>query len=232
MNRSTLFFLVCFAGVAAGCAAGTDPNAADESAESGDEAAQAARVADPRTTLREMTFPLDAHAVSPALESFRDSGDHLVMDVPFAPVNAIARTLNDALHVRLKDRGEAHVTVITPPEASAMRSKLSVRDMNAIATHLDIQHSDFEPLCVGVGVARSNRALQTYFVVVASENLFAIRREIQREFVARGGSARAFDANAFTPHVTIAFTQRDLFEQDGVAKTTSSCPNARNLRTE
>ncbi len=78
-------------------------------------------------------------------------------------------------------------------------------------------------MCLGSGTARGSKTLQTYFIVVTSQKLLQLRRDVKELFVSRGGKVTAFDAEAFTPHVTVDFTQRDLFETDGVVKDETSC---------
>jgi len=50
-----------------------------------------------------------------------------------------------------------------------------------------------------------------------------IRREIQKLYVKKGGVGALFEAEAFWPHVTVGFTYRDMFLEDGVFKGHNSC---------
>lgn len=70
---------------------------------------------------------------------------------------------------------------------------------------------------------KGKKEIKTYFLVVGSPALLAIRKKISKLFVEKGGQAKDFVADNFFPHVTIGFTQRDLFESDGVVKDATSC---------
>jgi len=53
--------------------------------------------------------------------------------------------------------------------------------------------------------------------------LFDIRREIEKLYRKRGGEGALFQAESFWPHVTVGFTYRDMFLEDGVFKGLNSC---------
>ncbi len=182
--------------------------------------------ADPARIAR-TTFTASPALVQPT--PFISHPDYLAVAVPTAPAQALLGDLDRALGAKLKSRGEAHITVLTPPEVSVLAKKLPMRSIEALADAQKLQQSAWTPMCLGVSVARSNRALQTYYVVVKSDALFAFRRELHARFVAAGGAAAAFDPADYRPHVTLGFTQRDLFEADGAQKTPASCPRPDNL---
>ncbi len=189
-----------------------------EAAEGSTEQDSTAAVLSPDTT-----FVLDASALDNHDQPFVRNNDHLAMNVRFAPVRGVQGALNEKLGTTLKQRGEAHVTVLTPPEFSILSRSITIADVNRLALAGDIEASDLKAVCLGSGTARGNKKLQTYFIVVTSQRLFQLRRDVKALFVSRGGKASAFDAEAFTPHVTVGFTQRDLFEADGVVKDQTSC---------
>lgn len=125
---------------------------------------------------------------------------------------------------KLKHRGEAHITVITPPEFDALLD--GVIPMHAIEAEVDaaLTRASFEPVCVGRGrVSDAGEILETYYLVVQSEELLAIRAQIFRAYRRAGGEPSLFDPNAYYPHVTLGFTVRDLHESDGVRKGHNSC---------
>ena len=177
------------------------------------------------------SFVVSHTVTNTAATTFASHPDYLAMNVPYAPVKSLFSALTTALGARLTTRGEAHVTVLLPAEARALAPRLSMSEIDALARSQGLQAKAWSPVCLGVGVAASNRSLQTYYVVVRSDALVAFRRAVRDRFVARGGSASAFDAEGYTPHITRGFTQRDLFESDGVTKDVRSCPAANNLQT-
>ncbi len=126
---------------------------------------------------------------------------------------------------RLITRGEAHVTVLTPPELEAVEKFVSIEDVERIALEESIQASDLTPVCLGRGEAILDRRKRerTYFIVVRSKNLLVIRRRIEALHIERGGERGVFQATKFYPHITVGFTKSDLHESHGVVKDERSC---------
>ncbi|MBI2519920.1 MAG: 2'-5' RNA ligase family protein [Bdellovibrio sp.] len=145
---------------------------------------------------------------------------YLVMNVRYEPVKQVFGQITPAVVSRLISRGEAHITVITPPEfTQTLKSKLTMAEINQIARDMEIQKSRFNVLAVGSGkIISGGLPLETFFLIVQSEDLLQIRRRIQKAFVAKGGDQKAFDPESFYPHITVGFTKRDLHESDGVIK--------------
>jgi len=147
-------------------------------------------------------------------------GSYLSMHVPYEPVRRVWTQLETALGRPLRHRGEAHVTVITPPEyEDGLASHLSIHDINAIARRRRIQHVMLDVVCLGSGTVKLDGVDEsTFYLVVQAPELVDLRREVHRVFVARGGAPTAFDPTNYHPHVTVGFTRRDLHESDGVVK--------------
>jgi 2'-5' RNA ligase len=64
---------------------------------------------------------------------------------------------------------------------------------------------------------------KTFYIVVESPELVAIRQEIQNLFLLKGGNEKDFVAENFYPHITIGYTKRDLHDEDGIIKDAKSC---------
>ena len=150
--------------------------------------------------------------------------NYVAMPLPFAPFAELYQQLSARVPEKLISRGEAHVTVLTPPEFEKLKSHLSIDEINAITTALEIQSVKVKPFCLGRGdTVIEGKHEQTYFVVVEAAGLLKIRLAVAEEFVKRGGLPSAFIAEHFYPHGTVGFTKRDLFDQDGVIKNLKSC---------
>lgn len=155
---------------------------------------------------------------------FKAQSNYLSMELNYKPSKALRMEVEKDIGMTLKNRGEAHITILTPPEYNVLKGKISIQEINEIALKNKIQESNVKAICVGVGESQNNSALKTYYVVVDSQNLLKIRKQIADEFTARGGDPEKFDATNFYPHITLGFTQRDLhLESDGVIKNTESC---------
>jgi 2'-5' RNA ligase len=150
----------------------------------------------------------------------------LAMNIQYEPVKLLRDPIEKTIGRKLDylkswdPQGEAHVTTVTPVEyAEVLRSKLTMAEIDAIATKNKIQSSDLKILGIGSGAkTKGNKKEETFFILVESLNLRKIRQEIYDEFVRKGGSPSAWDPAWFFPHVTIGYTQSDLHEGDGVMK--------------
>lgn len=147
---------------------------------------------------------------------------YLSLDVPYIPVaNIYKQILSIDTRNKLRNRGEAHITVITPVEYSTtLRRFVTMKDIRAIAAQVDVQRLRYDIVCLGRGQAHND---VVYFLVVKSRDLVEIREKILDLFVKKGGNPRLFDPENFYPHITVGFTQNDLHEKDGVIKDNKSC---------
>lgn len=153
-------------------------------------------------------------------------GKVLAMNINYEPVQKIRIAIEKSIGVNLKifkgwnSEGEAHITTITPPEyTNVFSSFVSIQEIDDIAKNNDIQNSDLQIEGIGRGFARISGANEeTYFLIVRSERLLKIRREIYKLFLNRGGNSKSWDPEHFFPHITIGFSLRDLHESDGVIK--------------
>ncbi len=176
------------------------------------------------------SFILSAAVHATAQETFvehlgNDGGSrYLTLTVPNEPVQALRVALEEQLGRSLQHRGEAHITVLTPPEYQVLAPYVSIEQVHALARAAEIQRVSFEIQCVGRGEAAVDGAdEQTYFVVVESAALRTLRQQIFDTYVAGGGPASRFNPAAWDPHITIGFTQRDLHASDGVHKGENAC---------
>lgn len=121
----------------------------------------------------------------------------------------------------LSDRGEAHITVITPPEFDNVLGKvLTIGEINDLVVSENIQGATYEPVCVGSGSKGDRRA---YYVVVTSPDLLRIRKAVHELYVSRNGDPEAFDPEWFFPHITLGYINGDVHETDGLLKDDKTC---------
>ena len=150
---------------------------------------------------------------------------YLAMNLPYSEYSNIRESLEKKNGLKLTNRGEAHITVITPPEYDKVLSKkVSIQEIHKLAEKMNIQNSSYKNVCVGKGSAKvEGKDENTYFVVIHSDRLFEIRKAIKDLYISRGGKAADFNAENFYPHVTLGYTKRDLHAEDGVIKDESRC---------
>lgn len=165
--------------------------------------------------------------------------NYLSMEIPYLPISQARLQLEALLGAKLKNRGEAHITVITPPEYfQVLKEKISIQEINQLAVKSNLQSARFEALCLGAAspkiqttsgggknfkVFSGNEPPSTYYVVVKSDDLLKFRVAIQKLYIARGGNPTSFNPLHYFPHITVGFTDRDLHESDGVIKDISTC---------
>lgn len=152
--------------------------------------------------------------------------NYLAMNLPFKPVEELFRQLNIRLRRPLLSRGEAHITVITPLEFwNILRPQgITMTEINQVAANFKIQNARFDILCLGQGTAKLEGKIEsTFFIVVSSEDLLELRKQIQILFIRKGGSLAEFDPYNYYPHITVGYTKRDLHLHDGVAKDSKLC---------
>ncbi len=155
--------------------------------------------------------------------NFVSHSDYLAKNILFAPIDNLKGQIEAQYSVTLKDRGEAHITVISPPEFAVLRNYVSIKTINNKAKDI-LQTTPFTVTCLGRGELVINGINeQTYFVVVNSNGLFDLRREILTLAIEKGFDGAGFDPDEFYPHITIGFTSRDLHLSDGVIKDSTSC---------
>ncbi|KAF7728381.1 hypothetical protein EC973_006189 [Apophysomyces ossiformis] len=132
----------------------------------------------------------------------------------------------------LVSRGEAHITVISPPEyVQLATADLTIEDIDITARKHSIQSSHFNVVCLGkVDVMRDQLQHVVYQVIVDSPDLIRLREKIFRLYYDRGGNAALFDPHNYKPHITIGFTITDLHIEQGVSKGYNVCHRAIRVR--
>ncbi|KAI9230826.1 MAG: hypothetical protein DHS80DRAFT_11883 [Piptocephalis tieghemiana] len=129
----------------------------------------------------------------------------------------------------LRGRGEAHITVLTPPEIHRVLrpAGLNMDRVHEIALAHGIQNATFTTRCLGrarVQPKQGKGMEEVYFLVVDSPDLVRIRWAVWEAYVQEaGGEPALFAPEAYWPHVTVGYTLRDYFPEDGVWKGVNSC---------
>ena len=155
-------------------------------------------------------------------ETFEHHGNWIGQSLQFAPFDKLRLELEKNLGRHLQNRGEAQITLITPPEFEGLKSCFSIEEIENLLNRKTIQDASFVPDCIGKGSLGAPPFKQeTFFVVVKSPGLLALRKKLEVAAAAKG--CGDFKAARYFPHVTLGFDQRDLHEADGVRKDTHSC---------
>ncbi|CBW25433.1 putative exported protein [Halobacteriovorax marinus SJ] len=152
-------------------------------------------------------------------------GSYLSMDIQYAPVKKLWKELEDRSGLKLKNRGEAHITIVTPVEYyRVLKEKIDIREINEIAKKAKMQSMDFQIECLGKFEKVLDKKNEgTYFIVINSKEILSLRKNIEKIYLSRGGDPKKFQASNFYGHITVGFTKRDLHESDGAFKDKRSC---------
>ena len=146
----------------------------------------------------------------------------LALNVAYEPIRSLRAPIETLIGRQLDylktwgPDGEAHVTIITPPEfAGVLGKRLTMPEIEAIASKHEIQKSDLEFLGIGSGRKEiGGKTEETFFVIVISSRLSLIRVKIWEEYVRKGGNPADWDPTWFFPHITIGYTKTDIHEPD------------------
>ncbi|ORZ25219.1 hypothetical protein BCR42DRAFT_316459 [Absidia repens] len=113
--------------------------------------------------------------------------------------NHVAPVLNaiNSTYQPLLSRGEAHITVISPPEYRILskQANITMAMLNTMARDSNIQASEFEVVCLGK-VQRYKNVV--YQLIVSSPSLVRLRERIFRLYYSNHGNPSFFD-----PHVSL-----------------------------
>ena len=152
-------------------------------------------------------------------------GSYLTMEITYEPVEKLWRDIESKEGIKLKNRGEAHITVITPVEFNKVLSKkVSIAEIDKIALEQRIQSSKFHIECLGRFKKKMESGEEmTFFAVVTSKDLMSIRKKVEDLYLEKGGHKGSFRASKFYPHITVGFSKRDLHESDGAIKDKRAC---------
>ena len=149
---------------------------------------------------------------------------YLSMDVPTAKYTQILDRLQNQLHKKLKSRGEAHLTFLTPPEFSVLTQKapLTAQEIHKLSSEFLKADPQVHWICLGTGSKEIAGQIESTYYIVAQALPFLTFRKMLSEKSKLPLSQ--FDPNLFFPHITLGFTSRDLHFEDGLKKDEQSCP--------
>jgi 2'-5' RNA ligase len=186
---------------------------------------QSERDAKLKADLDTAPFTLSGKVHSPVM--FVENASYLAMNISYKPIERLKQAVSSRTGSKLKNRGEAHITVLTPSEFSAIAKVLDKKEINELAVAGNIQAIEFSALCLGSGsISKDGKIERSYFVVVESPGLIALRQSLLKSFENKARSAAPFEAEHYYPHITIGFTKSDLHEEQGVIKDAKSCVGA------
>lgn len=150
---------------------------------------------------------------------------YLAMEIPFAPVKKLYNDLIQRNRAQFASRGEAHITIISPPEfEQQLRGFIEMDEIDRIAKELKIQESEFSIVCLGTAEKIKNgKFTKAYYLVLESPALFNLRNQILNNIIISGGIPTLFIPENYYPHITVGYINDDLHDSDGVFKDATTC---------
>lgn len=133
---------------------------------------------------------LDYKYVEPLVHALNTTEEELLLSRGNEFTSLVA-----ALSDSSQQKGEAHITVITPPEFSVLATaNVTLDEINAIALDHDIQSTKFRMICLGKeSVRRQQQSAVVYQIIVSAPNLVEIRKAVFRRYFSKGGNPALFD---------------------------------------
>lgn len=155
---------------------------------------------------------------------FKPEPDWVGIPMPYGPVEKIREELEKRLGKKLQHRGEAHITVITPPEFRILSQTLKMNTIDKIVAKEGSMKAPIKVLCLKkVTAVLGDKTEESWFVSVESAELREFRNQVWRRFVANGGIPDDFAWKRWSPHITVGFTSRDLHDEDRISKEKAEC---------
>lgn len=149
--------------------------------------------------------------------------NYVSLDLAYPYYKMVFDKLETRLKTPLKNRGEAHITLVTPPEFKILATKISPKRIHELANQFMATNPPIQNMCVGHFEKKLTSQLEhVYYVVIEAPELVEFRKQLALE---SGLEKNAFDPELFFPHVTIGFTDRDMHYEDGAIKSPQSCPD-------
>jgi hypothetical protein len=155
---------------------------------------------------------------------FKPEPDWVGIPMPYAPVEKIRTELEKRIGKKLQHRGEAHITVITPPEFRVLSQTLKMNTIDKIVAKEGSMKAPIKALCLKkVTAVLGGKTEESWFISVESAELREFRNQVWRRFVANGGLPEDFAWKRWAPHITLGFTSRDLHDEDRISKEKAEC---------
>lgn len=144
--------------------------------------------------------------------------NYVSLDLEYSAYKETLNKLDTFLGTKLQNRGEAHITVLTPPEFKTLSEKISPETIHQ--EWVTWSQKAFNKVCLGEGLVKEkNKVLKTYYIVVNAPEILGFRTHLKSKYAVEN-----FDDKLFYPHITLGFTERDLHYEQGVIKDPKSCP--------
>ncbi len=172
----------------------------------------------------------DILKTAPFSDQFSEDGA-MIRNIDFKAVNNLIPQLERTFAKELKgqkleDRGESHITVITPPEGKTGFFKGSRGIDLVLPTKKMIQmykkkmqEALYTPLCIGMQ-QNKDKSKTVFYIVINSEDIIDIRNSIYYYVQRKDKTIPFHPTKNYFSHITIGFVGGDVH---GVDKSSKSC---------
>jgi 2'-5' RNA ligase len=142
-------------------------------------------------------------------------GSYISLNISYTEVSNVFKQIQTAQR-NLKNRGEAHITLLTPPEFQNLfvKNKISMNRLREkINESFSAANISFTVESIGSGHIGK---LSTYFLIVRSNDLEKLRESLAE--LLPDNDRTEFLKTGFYPHITLGFNKRDLHISEGIRK--------------
>ena len=146
--------------------------------------------------------------------SFVSNEGQLIIPIPYPEIQILAAELEKRDGTKLVPQQQGHLKVVTNSEWRILNQRLSMDDLEKLATKYSMMKMTFTPKCLAkVEVVIREKRDHSWVVVGAADEVMQLRREIWRFYMTKGGAGPEFQWKKWHPVVTVASTTSN-FDDD------------------
>ena len=175
-------------------------------------------------------WAVDSISISNKIETvegrpyFQSHDEWVGLPLAFAPVEQVRKDLEKMIGKTLQHRGEAHVTVITPPEWRTLSQYIKMDVLDKLVVKEKMMSVKLKVKCLKkVTATIKGKTEESWFIAVDAPELKEYRNQAWRLYVGAGGLPEDFNWKRWSPHITVGYTSQDLHDEDKVSKEKADC---------
>ncbi|MCJ8344814.1 hypothetical protein MJH12_04685 [bacterium] len=142
-------------------------------------------------------------------------GTYLIHNVSLPSLQKLKNSIEIIKDLKLKSRGEAHITVLTPPEFNQIKKSHPNFSMEKVHDLIKDRMQSLKWRSLGIGHQKGKNYKgiysEVFFLVIESKDLRELRYEIKETFQL---SDQSFNPDLQDFHITIGYTLSDLHNID------------------
>ncbi len=156
--------------------------------------------------------------------AFQKHEDRLILPLPSSSIEDLRKLVDKKIAKNLMMKSAPHIAVITPGEWRVLSQFLKMETIEKIALEENLMQSKIEIECLKkIVLTKGDKFDEAWFIAAKSPELLAIRKQIWRKFVVKGGSPDDFQPKRWSPAITVGCTAPEMFDEDETAREKAEC---------